>query len=410
MPTHRPRTLLPDARPRGRLPMTVEVIDSIAQVPSGQWNRLDVADYPFLRHEFMHAAESTGCVSEAAGWTPRHLVLYDGDDLRAAMPLYEKTHSWGEFVFDWAWAQAYSRVGLDYYPKLVSAAPFTPAQSARLLRRDPADAEASRMLAESAISLANDLDQSSLHVQFPLPGELEVLAAAGLKIRKDCQFHWHNKGYANFDEFLATFNSAKRKKARRDRRQVAEQGIRFRWLSGHDIDAGQWRDIYELISMTFLRRGSMPYLSYDFFCEVAARLPDQLLAIVAERDGNTIAAAVFYRGANALYGRYWGADGDYNALHFETCYYQGIDYCIRHGIDIFEPGTQGEHKVSRGFMPVSTWSAHWLARPEFFAAIGDYLETEAEHIDSYMDAVRAHTPYRQSGEPARGRRADGKQR
>ena len=297
----------------------------------------------------MLAAERSGCVSTATGWSPRHLVLFDANgSLRAAMPLYEKTHSWGEFVFDWAWAQAYSRVGLDYYPKLVSAAPFTPAQSPRLLMAANNDAEAATLLAQSALALAADLDQSSLHVQFPLADELDTLSAAGFKIRKDCQFHWHNRGYENFADFLATFSSAKRKKARRDRRQVAEQGIRFRWLPGGEIDPAMWRDIYELISITFLRRGSMPYFSYEFFCDVATELPGQILAIIAEREGKIIAAAVFYQGANALYGRYWGADGDYNALHFETCYYQGIEYCIRHGIGVFEPGTQGEHKVSRG--------------------------------------------------------------
>ena len=374
--------------------MRVEVAGSVAELDAGQWNALPAARYPFLRHEFMLAAETTGCVSTESGWSPRHLVLRDRrGGIRAAMPLYEKTHSWGEFVFDWAWAHAYERAGLDYYPKLVSASPFTPAQSPRLLVRGE-DADAAAALASAAIQLAGELGHSSLHVQFPDPGELATLEDAGMKLRKDCQFHWQNRAYGSFDDFLATFSSRKRKKVRRDRRHVAEQGIVFRWYRGDELDESIWEDVYQLISLTFLRRGSMPYLSYDFFCEVSRRLPDSIAVVIAERGRQSVAAAVFYRGASRLYGRYWGSETYYNALHFETCYYQGIDYCIDQGIRTFEPGTQGEHKVSRGFSPITTWAAHWLRRPEFFAAVGEYLENESRHIDSYIDAVRAHSPYR----------------
>lgn len=383
--------------------MNAEVVGGIDQLRASQWNQLTAGQYPFLRHEFLLAAEASGCVSASAGWSPRHLALFDDRGrLRGAMPLYEKTHSWGEFVFDWAWAQAYDRAGLDYYPKLVAASPFTPAPSARLLLADDQDSETAAELAAAAVEYARQEGHSSLHVQFPLPSELSVLADAGLKLRKDCQFHWHNQDYRNFDDFLGTFSSAKRKKAKRDRRHVVEQGIQFRWLSGRELSDALWDEIYRLISVTFLRRGSMPYLNYDFFRDVSRQLPENILAVIAEHNDRTIAAAVFYRNAKTLYGRYWGADGDYNALHFEACYYQGIDYCIRHNLKIFEPGTQGEHKISRGFTPVTTWSAHWLARPEFFAAIGDYLESERQHIDSYMDAVRAHTPYRNDKETVDG--------
>ncbi len=380
--------------------MKVEVVERISRFGKREWNRLTADRYPFLRHEFLEAAEESSCVSVDSGWMPCHLALRDDRGrLRAAMPLYEKSHSWGEFVFDWAWAHAYERAGLEYYPKLVSATPFTPAPSPRLLLRDADDGDAARLLLEAAIRLAGDRGLSSLHVQFPHPDELELLSEAGLKLRKDCQFHWHNQNFRSFDDFLATFNSAKRKKARRDRRHVVEQGIRFRWFTGRDLDRAIWHDVYHLISLTFLRRGSMPYLSYDFFCEVSRRLPDSIAVVVAVREREPIAAAVFYRSPSTLYGRYWGTVAHYNALHFETCYYQGIAYCIDQGIGVFEPGTQGEHKISRGFVPVTTWSAHWLARPEFFAAIGQYLETEREHIDSYMDAVRAHMPYRRGDDP-----------
>jgi predicted N-acyltransferase len=370
----------------------VDIKDSIAGFDAGEWNSLIGGKYPFLRHEFLDAAERTECVSASTGWRPRHIGLYAPNGrLRAAMPLYEKTHSWGEFVFDWSWAHAYERAGLDYYPKLISAAPFTPAPSRRLLADNP---DHSARLIEAARAFAEDCGLSSLHVLFPEEVEIPVLRDAGMKLRKDCQFHWHNQGYASFEEFLATFSSAKRKKARRERRRVAEQGITFRRLTGGEMDSAIWSDVFNLISMTFLRRGSMPYFSLEFFEEVSARLPDSLLVVLAEKNRQPIAAAVFYDADDAIYGRYWGADASYNALHFETCYYQGIDYCIEHGRRRFEPGTQGEHKISRGFTPVETWSAHWLARPEYFSAIGQFLEAEKRHVERYVDAVHSHSPYK----------------
>ena len=391
------RTRAPATRPEPST-LRVEVLERIADLDAAEWNRLAGPAYPFLRHEFLHAAEATGCVSARSGWQPRHLVLRAADGtLAAAMPLYEKSHSWGEFVFDWAWAQAYHRAGIEYYPKLVSAVPFTPAPSPRCLGAP----DLAPQLLAAALELASDGDYSSLHVLFPDASELDGLRAAGLKLRKDCQFHWHNRDYRSFDAFLGSFSSAKRKKARRDRRHVREQGIAFRWLSGGELDAATWADVYHLISDTFLRRGSLPYFDHDFFVEVSRRLPQQVLVVLAEKRGTPVAAAVFYVGADTLYGRYWGSDAHYNALHFETCYYQGIDYCIAHGLRRFEPGTQGEHKISRGFVPVTTWSAHWLARPEFFAAVGRYIREEERHVDRYIAAIDAHSPYR--GDP----RADG---
>ena len=374
--------------------MRLTVHDAIADIAPDAWNDLAGDDYPFLRHEFLLAAEQTGCVSEDAGWAPRHLVLERGGKPVGAMPLYQKEHSWGEFVFDWAWARAYEQAGLGYYPKLVSAVPFTPAPSRRLLLADPDDTAAADALVQGAIALAERTACSSLHVLFPTEAELPPLRDAGLRVRKDCQFHWHNRDYADFDEFLKTFTASKRKKARRDRRRVAEAGIRFRRLKGGDIDLRTWEQVYQLISITFMRRGSLPYYNLDFFLRIGETLPDNVLVILAERDAQPIAAAVFYESATALYGRYWGSDGHHNALHFETCYYQGIDYCIEHGLQLFEPGTQGEHKISRGFAPQSTWSAHWLAHPQFLSAIENYLEEETRYVDRYMDAVDARSPYR----------------
>jgi predicted N-acyltransferase len=374
--------------------MRLTLHDAIADVSADDWNALVADDGPFLRHEFLAAAEQTGCVAAGSGWIPRHLSVEHDGRLLGAMPLYEKDHSWGEFAFDWAWARAYERAGLPYYPKLVSAIPFTPAPGRRVLLAEDAGTEVSRMLLDGAVSLAGESGCSSFHVLFPSDGELPLLRDAGLRVRKDCQFHWHNHDYADSDAFLQTFTAAKRKKARRDRRRVSEAGIRFRRLRGAEIDRATWQVIFELISITFMRRGSVPYFNLEFFLRIGESLPDNILVILAEKDNDPVAAAVFFESGKTLYGRYWGSNGYYDALHFETCYYQGIDYCIERGLQVFEPGTQGEHKISRGFTPVSTWSAHWLGQPEFLSAIGDYLDEEARHVERYMDAVGAHSPYR----------------
>jgi predicted N-acyltransferase len=379
--------------------MQLAVHDALKQIGRDEWNAIAGDAYPFLRHEFLVAAEESRCVADATGWQPSHLTIRDdAGKLRAAMPLYEKNHSWGEFVFDWAWANAYERAGLDYYPKLVSTIPFTPAPSPRLLLADQDDNDAASRLIEAAVVLAGERGFSSLHVLFPTEQEIAILEAAGLKIRRDCQFHWHNRGYGSFDDFLTTFSSRKRKKARRDRRHVQEAGISFRRFSGAALTPEIWRLAYPLISRTFMRRGSMPYYDLAFFEQISADLGEQLLVVLAEDKGEAVAAAVFFVGHDVLYGRYWGCSGNYNSLHFETCYYQGIDFCIEHGISKFEPGTQGEHKISRGFVPAATYSAHWLAQPEFFAAIGDYVDEEGRHIDRYMEAVDAHSPYRDSSD------------
>lgn len=374
--------------------MRVTVHSAMSEIARDEWNALAGHDYPFLRHEFLLAAEASGCVSPDTGWLPRHLTIEAPDGLRAAMPLYEKSHSWGEFVFDWAWANAYDQAGLDYYPKLVSAVPFTPAPSRRLLLRDPADAEAGDALLSAAVQLAEETACSSLHIQFPTTDEVDRLGAAGLLIRKDCQFHWHNDNYRSFDQFLQTFTSAKRKKARRDRRRVQESGIRFRRVHGADMDAETLSLVYALISETFMQRGSLPYYNKAFFSNLNRNLPDGILYVLAELDSRIVATAIFFESEKALYGRYWGSDGHYDALHFETCYYQGIDYCIETGKTLFEPGTQGEHKISRGFSPVTTWSAHWLAHPQFATAIERYLDEEGKHIERYIDEVDSHTPYK----------------
>lgn len=352
--------------------------------------------YPFLQHAFLRAAEQRGCASPETGWTPRHLTLHQDGQLRAAMPLYEKSHSWGEFVFDWAWAQAYQQAGLEYYPKLVSAIPFTPAQSSRLLLADPADSAGAIILLRAAIQLAQDSGCSSLHLLFPLAADLDACRELGMKIRKDCQFHWHNRDYRSFDEFLQTFSAKKRKKVRQDRRRVRESGITFRKVHGAEMGEADWLLAYELISITFMRRGSMPYFNLDFFRSISAALADEVLVIFAEKAGAAVAAAVFFVGPTTLYGRYWGSNGHYDALHFETCYYQGIEYCIAQGLQKFDPGAQGEHKIQRGFRPVPTWSNHWIADPRLSAAVGDFTRSEAQHNQAYLEGAATLLPFRQT--------------
>ena len=376
--------------------MLIEVAQSLAAVAPDDWNRLSGCEYPFLRHEFLLALEETGCVGGNTGWYPCPLLLRDdAGQLLGAMPLYRKTSSHGEFVFDWAWADAYRRAGLHYFPKLVSAVPFTPATSPRFLTgagQEPA-LVAAALLAGST-ELARKIGASSVHVLFPTTAETGLLATAGFLSRKDCQFHWRNRGYADFDAFLGEFTAEKRKKAKRERRRVAEAGISFLHLSGAQIDAGLWQQLMPLYASSFWRRGREPYLNEAFFTRISALLPDNVLAIVAMRSGIPVATALCFRSADTLYGRYWGSEGEYHSLHFETCYYQGIEYCIEQGLQSFEPGTQGEHKISRGFVPTETWSAHWLSHPQFAAAIDQYLDRERGHIDEYIDSVRDHVPYK----------------
>ena len=368
------------------------------EVGAQDWNALDLGGRPFLRHEFLLAAELSGSAATGTGWTPAHVVVESRGVLVGALPLYLKTHSWGEFVFDFSWARAYEQHGLAYYPKLVSASPFTPATGPRLLVRPGADVAAIRTaLLAAARTLMREVRASSLHVLFADVPDREWLTAQGLLPRLDCQFHWNNAGFADFDDFLGTFTAEKRKKARRERRRVAEAGIEFVELHGGDLDEATLEVVYALHARTFAERGNPPYFTLDFFRRIAAAMPAALMVKLATLGREPVAAAVFLRGADTLYGRYWGAAADFHSLHFEACYYQGIDYCIREGLARFEPGTQGEHKIARGFSPSPVWSLHEIRHPGFHAAIGEYLVRERAHVLDYMDAIRAHVPFRKAG-------------
>jgi len=381
--------------------MRARVHSSIDEIDPREWNALGGAGCAILRHEFLAALEHTGCVGKGTGWEPCPVSLSDERGLAAVAPAYVKTHSYGEFVFDFAWAQAYSRYGRRYYPKLVVAVPFTPATGPRLLVREGLDRRAvARRLLEALQDHAASRRLSSIHALFLDEPARAVCEEAGWLLRRDCQFHWTNHGYVSFDAYLDTFTAEKRKKARRERRRVAEAGIRFETRFGGELDERLLDSVYAFHRETFLRHGNEPYLTRAFFSEIARTLGEALMVKVAMHHSKAaqtpVAAAIFFWSPEALYGRYWGAAADYHSLHFETCYHQGIEFCIERGVQRFEPGTQGEHKVSRGFEPTLTWSAHYIADAAFRGAIGDYLEREGGAIDDYAAEVREHVPYRKA--------------
>jgi uncharacterized protein len=375
--------------------LDLQQITTIRAIEPQAWNALAGTD-PFMRHEFLAALEDSRCIGSGTAWQPCHLIARGPQhELVGALPLYWKSDSRGEFVFDWSWADAYERAGLSYYPKLVSSVPFTPATGRRLLVGAGTDVEqVAEHLIGAAVAQARSANASSLHVLFPPAAEGLHFRRLGLLERKGCQFHWSNDGYTSFDDFLGRFSSAKRKKARRERRRVAEAGIEFVHLRGDEASSADWDAIFQFYSRTFLRRGRAPYLNREFFAAVTATMPESLLIVLARFQGQPIATAICFRSDDTLYGRYWGSLADFHSLHFEACYYQGIDYCIREGLQRFEPGTQGEHKISRGFTPSPTWSYHWLSNPAFAEAIEDFLARETTHLDTYMDYLQDHVPFR----------------
>jgi predicted N-acyltransferase len=369
---------------------------AIADIPADQWNHLAGEDSPFLRHEFLDAMERHGCVGESLGWLPRHLALRNAEGyLVAAAPCYLKFNSYGEFVFDWSWADAYRRKGLRYYPKLVIASPYTPATGPRLLTGDsPARRDHARALIQGAIQVAEEAGVSSMHCLFTADDEQRLLEAQGLLRRVGCQFHWQNQGYASFEDYLGTFTAEKRKKVKRERRRVVESGVRIRRIPGNAVTEAEWATFHRLYCDTFDKRGGIPTFSLSFFQAIGETMGESLLLVLAEYGNDIVAAAFDLVGAHSLYGRHWGCFQDFHSLHFEACYYQGLDYCIEKGLTRFEPGAQGEHKVSRGFLPTPTWSAHWIADPAFRDAIARFVALEAEGMDDYLAEMQTHSPYR----------------
>jgi len=344
----------------------------------------------FLRHDFLDALARSGCVGPGTGWQPMHATLWRGRELAAAAPLYAKHHSYGEYVFDWAWADAYRRHGLRYYPKLLCAIPFTPVTGPRLLA---ADDDARDALAGALLAQARESRVSSLHVLFPRPPEADALRAAGLTIRRSVQFHWRNAGYDGFEHFLSSLAQPKRKKIRAERRKVAEAGVGFRRLVGREIGEADWDFFVRCYENTYAAHGSTPYLNRAFFLAIGESMPEHLVMIVAHRARRPIAASLLVRDATRLYGRYWGALERVDCLHFETAFYQSIEAAIDLGVEVLEGGAQGEHKMARGFLPEPTCSAHWLAEPAFADAVDRYLAREGTMVDGYLDELRERSPF-----------------
>ena len=394
--------------PPPTLKFTPRIVSSLDEIGQSAWDALlalQAEANPFLSFAFLHALHETGCASEKSGWQPQYLTLWDDADnvdnaasslpqLVAALPLYVKYHSYGEYVFDWAWADAYQRSGLEYYPKLLSAIPFTPVTGGRLLARDAASAAA---LVDLLKTLRADTQTSSTHILYPPAEQAKALHAAGFLLRSGVQFHWINPGYRDFDAFLDTLERKKRKNIRAERRKVAEAGVTFRHVRGVDATESDWVFFNRCYRHTYAAHHSTPYLNLAFFQRIGATMPQNILLIVAEREGQPIASSLLIHTETTLYGRYWGAIEEIPCLHFETAYYQPLEFCIAQKIGCFEGGAQGEHKMARGFLPQKTWSAHWLARSDFSNAVANFLERETDGIEAYMDELNDRNPFKGDG-------------
>ncbi len=377
--------------------MRLERLNSLSGITAAEWNTLVPSQNPFLSHEFLSALERHACVGEQTGWLPWHVICRDEDGrLLGAAPLYLKYNSYGEFVFDWGWAEAYRQQGLSYYPKLVGAIPYTPATSPRLLLAagQPQPGTVARAIVAFVLDESRHHGLSSIHWLFPPAAELEPMQEQGFLTRLGCQFHWQNQGYRDFPDFLDTLTAKRRKNIYRERRRVCEAGLEVRILSGQDASETQWQMIHEFYRSTFQRLGGVPTLTLPFFQDIAATLGERIVLVLALAQGHEVAGAISFRSADTLYGRHWGCRANYDSLHFEACYYQGLEYCIQHGLQRFEPGAQGEHKIHRGFLPALTYSAHWIAHPGFRRAIAQFLNRETPALRNYVQHWLQHSPYR----------------
>lgn len=370
--------------------ISAALITSINEIPAADWDAL-IDGTPLLSHAFLSALEKTGCVGKGTGWNPRHLVVKRGGQLIGAMPLYLKSHSYGEYVFDWAWADAYERSGLNYYPKFLSAIPFSPITSARLLTRHN---EVRGLMIDALEGAMHQHQLSSAHVLFPDAACARQFEAAGWLKRAGVQFRWHNRNYVDFEDFLATLNHDKRKKIHQERKKIQQTGVACRFIKGHEITESDWDFFYRCYCNTYAEHHSTPYLTRAFFSEIGTTMPRHILLIVAEIHGRPIASTLNIYSQTTLYGRYWGSVQFVSGLHFELCYYQAQQFCIAEKIEYFEGGAQGEHKLARGFEPRPTCSFHKLAHADFEAAIKQFLAREAKGIAAYTNELEERAPFK----------------
>lgn len=380
----------------GGIEAAVKVLPGIGSVPAAAWDACAGTANPFLSHGFLSALEDSGAVAAETGWLPRHLVVEDtGGRVVGAMPLYLKGHSYGEYVFDWAWADAYERAGGRYFPKLLSAVPFTPVPGPRMLVRPDVDgARVEEVLAGGLSGLLEQFGVSSAHVNFLPRSQWEQLGEFGFLQRTGLQYHWSNHGYADFDAFLAALSSRKRKAIRKERREVAESGLTIRRLVGAEIEDRHWDAFFRFYIDTSDRKWGSPYLNRQFFDLLGERLSNRILLVVAERDGTPVAGALNLIGDDTLYGRNWGCVEDHPFLHFEACYYQAIEFAIERGLATVEAGAQGPHKLQRGYLPVETYSAHLIADPRLRDAIADFLVRERRQVTREKAALETESPFR----------------
>jgi predicted N-acyltransferase len=386
---------MPDGDPAS---LTLTLHPKIAAIPAAEWDACAGEDNPFVSHEFLSALEDSGSANKRTGWLPQHAALRDaGGRLVAVVPMYAKSHSYGEYVFDHGWAQAFDRAGGDYYPKLQVAVPFSPVPGPRLLSR-PDSGVGVEVLAGALVQACGEMGLSSVHVTFCLEPEWAALTAAGWLPRLGKQFHWENEGYGCFDDFLGALNARKRKSLRRERRDAQAAGLQFLTLRGHEITKRHWDAFYGFYQSTVDRKWGSAYLTRSFFSLLSERVGDRVVLMMAEHQGKLVAGALNLMGRDALYGRNWGCIGEWPFLHFELCYYQAIDFAIAHGLKRVEAGAQGEHKIQRGYLPKPTYSAHWIAHPGLRRAIGEFLDRERPTVVAEMDALAAYSPFRQENE------------
>ena len=380
--------------------MHCEFHTSIIDIPASLWNGLFDCENPFVQHAFLLALEESGCVSPDKGWQAQHLLMIDGDQPLAVMPLYAKNNSYGEFVFDWGWAEAYEGHGLNYYPKLITAIPFSPVAGPRVGISPEADpAQVFATILAALHQLAEEHQYSSWHLLFPgkrlQAALLEMKEEGAFLHREAVQFHWYNRDYHEFDDFLATLRSSRRKNVKRERRLVAGQGISMYRKTGAEITDEEWQGFFDCYMSTYRKRsGHDGYLNRDFFDRLRATMAEQLMLVVARHEDEVVACSLFLFDNRRLYGRYWGALKDFSCLHFETCFYQGIEYCIEHDLQEFDPGTQGEHKLMRGFEPIKSASYHWIADSRFRSAIADFLTQEKRGTERYKKQAETYLPYK----------------
>jgi len=396
--------------PDGQDAITIKLVNSIGAIPAADWDDCagigaDGVGNPFLMHAFLAALEDSGSATAETGWAPHHLAATDAAGrMIGGAPMYLKGHSYGEYVFDWGWAEAYERAGGKYYPKLQVAVPFTPATGPRLLIRPglPADrAETVRSALIGAMErVAGGNRLSSVHVTFPTEIEARALGQAGWLRRAGQQFHWENRGYGRFDDFLDALASRKRKTIRKERREVAESGVTVRPLTGGEIEPRHWDAFHRFYLATADHKWGNPYLTREFFHRIGETMADRILLVVAERGGRPVAGALNLMGDGTLYGRNWGCEGEFKFLHFEACYYQAIDFAIQHGLARVEAGAQGTHKIQRGYLPVETHSAHWIADPGFRDAVEKFLARERMHVHAEMAGLSEYSPFRKDGSEA----------